>query len=183
MCRGRMLKAFPAIVLRLMNLLNRCQWSRWMKQENIYTSSHLITPPQSTGRPMLWCLRWLNGAAHCLLDHYWISPSGATKQHISSIGPFELVVCSQCLCRVSAHFMLSLSSVCWYMMVVYDSHIQVSGSYRHILTVFTVNLANRRLAPTPKSVSAKRANKREVYWLLLLWYIILKLYDVLFYFP
>lgn len=179
MCRGRMLKAFPAIVLRLMNLLNRCQWSRWMKQENIYTSSHLITPPQSTGRPMLWCLRWLNGAAHCLLDHYWISPSGATKQHISSIGPFELVVFSQCLCRVSAHFMLSLSSVCWYMMVVYDSHIQVRGSYRHILTL----LANRRLAPTPKSVSAKRANKQEVYWLLLLWYIILKLDDVLLYFP
>lgn len=28
---------------------------------------------------------------HAALDQYWISPTGATKWHISSVGPFELL--------------------------------------------------------------------------------------------
>ena len=65
MCRGCVLKAFPTIVFRLMNLLNRHHWSRWTQHEDIYTPSRLITSPQPTGRPLPWCLRWLNCAASC----------------------------------------------------------------------------------------------------------------------
>lgn len=49
-----------------MNLLNRHHWSLWTQHEDIYTTSRLVTSPQLIGRPALWCLTWLNGAAHCM---------------------------------------------------------------------------------------------------------------------
>lgn len=52
----------PTIVLRLMNLLNR----HHSALGDIYTSSRLITSPQSAGRPAACGLWRLNGAARCL---------------------------------------------------------------------------------------------------------------------
>lgn len=66
MCTGCVLKAFCTIVLRLMNLLNRHHWSQRTQHWDIYTSSRLVTSPQSTGQPTLWCSRWSHCAARCL---------------------------------------------------------------------------------------------------------------------